>query len=227
MHGGGVEGVGETAAGKIAAALKRCAACGLCAGEQRSLDLGVDVTVAVHAHDWPALLPRDGDEHGLTPQIVPERIAQRTDAKTYRPPVPVLILDQIGMSHGFDRQIGAAVGEDRIVGARFIRTIDRIAPRDRDHVAVFGAALRHHEIVHAVDLVEVGTLGVVAAGAVPRIDLFADMITADLYPAFNSRLGQCQLRDEDACVGAAVVDLSIVVKKERGIDPAKGQHDRV
>ena len=53
------------------------------------------------------------------------------------------------------------------------------------------------------------------------------MITADLYPAFNSRLGQCQLRDEDACVGAAVVDLSIVVKKERGIDPAKGQHDRV
>jgi hypothetical protein len=91
---------------------------------------------------------------------------QGPDAQAYHPPFAVLIFEEVGVTRCLNGVAPpVAVAKDRIVGARFIRPSNVPASLYGNHVSVFGAALREHKVVPAVDEINMRGLWKSAAAA--------------------------------------------------------------
>ena len=78
-------------------------------------------------------------------------------------------LNQVGVSGALNRaRFEIAMRQNGIARIRFEWSPGAAAARDSFTVPILSAALRNHQIVITVDLVEMGTLGAASARAVPK-----------------------------------------------------------
>ncbi len=118
--------------------------------------LGLDPSPA-RADDRPTVLPAYRRQKGLAPEVV-EIAVIRAHPQRNHPPLAVLGLDQIGMPCAHNGVVAAQVpvGEDRVARVGFIGSCEGIAARNRYGMVVAGTALGDHQVVEAVDSVQVG-----------------------------------------------------------------------
>ena len=107
----------------------------------------------------------------------------------------------------------------------------RAAPRNGLHMPILGATLGDHQIIEAMDLIQVRTFGPGAAGARPDHARLGQQPTRgnvefallDAPAGFGGRGGGGIARG----VGAGQIDAAVVVEEERRIDPGLLDPDRL
>ncbi|CDD30736.1 putative glycosyl transferase group 1 [Firmicutes bacterium CAG:94] len=178
---------------------------------------GVLNGLAAVDHRPAVLVPVHGCNHGLAAHVVQHELGG-PDAVEHNPPLAVLVLHQVGVAQALGNAragIDIPVGEDGVAGAALKGAPGGVAAGDGLHVAVLRAALGNHQVVLAVDFVHVGTLGALAAGAVPDgPGLGAHLAGFQVHHALADALAV------DVPKGALEVDGAVVVPEERGVNAA-------
>jgi len=159
-------------------------------------------------------LPCHREEGGLAAHGVGLVLGAGARGETHAPPVAVCVLEEIGVADGLEVLLGFAVREERVAFVSGVRAGDLFGAGHGDGVVQCGAALGDHEVVPSIFLVDVGTLGPDAAGAVPDVD-------GGACPAGV----EVELLDHHAVGGD--VDLSIVVPEEVGVNLGGVEEDGV
>ena len=135
------------------------------------------------------------------------------------PPLPAGVLHQVGVAQalGMDVvQVQVPGGEDGIVGTAFKGSPGGAAAGDGLHVAIFRAALGDHQVVHVPPLVHVGTLRVLAPGAVPDgAGLGEHLPGGQVQGALADALAAGLVK-----VGAVEVYRAVVIPEQGGVDAA-------
>src|SRR6266508_233401 len=188
---------------------------------------------AVLTNVRPALrIPGDRCQEGLAPEVRARWVALRAHTQAHQPPAPIVALDQVGVAERLDRTVEAAVGQNGIVRTALPWSPRCRTPRDRRHMAEFGATLGDQEIVVATDLVEVRSLreSATSAGpnafrlgqALPGRDVDLALLNA---PHRDQRIDLVWEGETSEPVAGQIYTASIV-ESERGVDAALIEPDR-
>src|SRR5690554_1532930 len=120
------------------------------------------------------------------------------------------------MARGLDgRSREILVGEDGVARAGLVGAIGVPAPENGGHVSVFCPAFGQHKVVIAVELVEVRSFWVLAAGSITDDHCFTESLAREGVD-FEYR---DPLSSPYILSGTGVIDFPAIVKKERGVDP--------
>ena len=103
----------------------------------------------------PTILPLHRRKEGLSAKVMKHQAVtvnrNRTHTERHHPPVPILIFHQISMSGAFNAAVHIVpMIQNGVMRAAFPRSVNRCAAENRFLMAVFCAAFRHHQVIHAI-----------------------------------------------------------------------------
>ena len=139
-----------------------------------------------------------------------------TESQGQHMPVAIFVLDKVAVTYSLnDERSLVAVGENRILRVALEFSPDGISAGAGYHVAVLCAALRSHEVVNSIYLVEMRAFKVASAGALPDAAACGELLSGGYVDfALNHS-------PDAVIIGAVAHEVgAAVLKEQRRIDTA-------
>jgi hypothetical protein len=157
-------------------------------------------------------VPGDREEDGLAAHGVGSVLRAGARGETHAPPFTVRVLEEVGVADSLEVFLGVAVREKGVSFVSSVRAGDVFGARDGDGMVSSGSSLGDQEVIPAVLLVDMGSLGPDTTGAVPYV-----------YGSASLAGVEVELLNDHAVGGD--IDLAIIVPEQVGVDLGRVEVD--